>query len=92
MALYRLLVHHQITISNIGNSSFSIIKSSGTLTVTASDGYGNDASQVVKDKVQNFSDLPVPAINNQVVQVTGDADRIDDYYGLFQQITYGKKQ
>ena len=73
-----------ITISNIGNSSFSIIKSSGTLTVTASDAYGDDASQVVKDKVQNFSDLPVPAINNQVVQVTGDADSgFDDYYVKF---------
>ena len=73
-----------ITISNIGNSSFSIIKSSGTLTVTASDAYGDDASQVVKDKVQNFSDLPVPAINNQVVQVTGDATSgFDDYYVKF---------
>jgi len=73
-----------ITVSNIGNSSFSIVKSSGTLTVTASDGYGNDASQVVKDKVQNFSDLPVPAINNQIVQVTGDADSgFDDYYVKF---------
>ena len=73
-----------ITVSNIGNSSFSVVKSSGTLTVTASDGYGNDASQVVKDKVQNFSDLPVPAINNQVVQVTGDADSgFDDYYVKF---------
>ena len=73
-----------ITVSNIGNSSFSIIKSSGTLTVTASDGYGNDASQVVKDKVQNFSDLPVPAIDGQIVQVTGDADSgFDDYYVKF---------
>ena len=73
-----------ITTANIGNSSFSIIKSSGTLTVTASDGYGNDASQVVKDKVQNFSDLPVPAINSQIVQVTGDADSgFDDYYVKF---------
>jgi hypothetical protein len=73
-----------ITVSNIGNSSFSIVKSSGTLTVTASDGYGNDASQVVKDKVQNFSDLPVPAIDGQVVQVTGDADSgFDDYYVKF---------
>ena len=73
-----------ITLTNIGNSSFSIIKSSGTLTITASDGYGDDASQVVKDKVQNFSDLPVPAINNQIVQVTGDADSgFDDYYVKF---------
>jgi len=73
-----------ITLSNIGNSSFSIVKSSGTLTVTASDGFGNDASQVIKDKVQNFSDLPVPAVNGQIVQVTGDADNgFDDYYVKF---------
>ena len=52
--------------------------------MTASDGYGNDASQVVKDKVQSFSDLPVPAINNQIVQVTGDAgNTFDNYYVKF---------
>ena len=73
-----------ISFADIGTSSFSIIKSSGTLTVTASDGFGDDASQVVADKVQNFSDLPVPAIPNQVVQVTGDADSgFDDYYVKF---------
>jgi hypothetical protein len=73
-----------ISLSNIGNSSFSIVKSSGTLTVTASDGFGNDASQVIKDKVQSFSDLPVPAVNGQIVQVTGDADNgFDDYYVKF---------
>ena len=72
------------TVTKIGNSSFSVVKSSGTLTITASDGYGNDASQVVKDKVQNFSDLPVPAVSNQIVQVTGDADSgFDDYYVKF---------
>tara|TARA_X000001382_G_scaffold26517_3_gene17026 strand:+ start:4266 stop:6644 length:2379 start_codon:yes stop_codon:yes gene_type:complete len=73
-----------ITFANVGNSSFSIVKSTGTLTVSASDGFGDDASQVVKDKVSNFSDLPVPAINNQVVQVTGDSDNgFDDYYVKF---------
>ena len=65
----------------LGNSSFSIIKSSGTLTVSASDGYGDDASQVVGDTVQNFVDLPSPAINNMVVKITGDATNgFDDYY------------
>ena len=73
-----------ITVTKIGNSSFSVVKATGTLTITASDGYGNDASQVVKDKVQNFSDLPVPAVNNQIVQVTGDATNgFDDYYVKF---------
>jgi len=73
-----------ITKTKIGNSSFAIVKSSGTLEITASDGFGDDASQVVKDKVQNFSDLPVPAINNQIVQITGDASNgFDDYYVKF---------
>jgi len=70
-----------ITFADVGTSSFSIIKSTGTLTVTASDGYGDDASQVVGDKVQNFSDLPSPAINNMVVEITGDAtNSFDNYY------------
>ena len=70
-----------ITFANIGNSSFSIIKSTGTLSVTASDGYGDDASQVVGDTVQNFKDLPSPAINNMVVEITGDAtNSFDNYY------------
>jgi len=70
-----------ITFADVGTSSFSIIKSSGTLTVTASDGYGDDASQVVVSKVQNFSDLPSPAINNMVVEITGDASNsFDNYY------------
>jgi len=70
-----------ITLANVGTSSFSIIKSTGTLTVSASDGYGDDASQVVGAKVQNFSDLPSPAINNMVVEITGDASNsFDNYY------------
>ena len=65
----------------LGDSSFSITKSSGTLNISASDGFGDDASQVVKDKVQNFSDLPQPAINGMVVEVTGDAsNNFDNYF------------
>jgi hypothetical protein len=70
-----------ITLANIGDSSFSIVKSSGTLSISASDGFGDDASQVVADTVQNFSDLPQPAINGMVVEVTGDAsNNFDNYY------------
>ena len=77
-----------ITLANIGDSSFSIVKSSGTLDVSASDGYGNQASQVVKDKVQNFSDLPAQAINNMVVEVQGDASNsFDNYYVIFKTAT-----
>jgi len=70
-----------ITLTDLGNSSFSIVKSTGTLSISASDGYGDDASQVIKDTVQNFVDLPSPAIDNMVVQITGDAtNSFDDYY------------
>jgi len=69
-----------ITVAKIGNSSFSIVKSSGTLSVSASDGYGDDASQVVGDTVQNFSDLPSPAIDDMIVEVTGDATNTFDNY------------
>ena len=70
-----------ITLANIGDSSFSITKATGTLSISASDGFGDDASQVVKDKVQNFSDLPQPAINGMVVEVTGDAsNNFDNYF------------
>ncbi len=70
-----------ITLTDLGNSSFSIVKSTGTLSVSASDGYGDDASQIIKDTVQNFVDLPSPAIDNMVVQITGDAtNSFDDYY------------
>jgi hypothetical protein len=73
-----------ITLTKIGDSSFAIVKSSGTLEVTASDGYGDDASQVVKDKVQSFSDLPVPAINGQIVEITGEAgNTFDNYFVKF---------
>lgn len=73
-----------ITLTKIGNSSFSIVKASGTLTVSASDGYGDQASQVIKDQVQNFSDLPAKGIDGMVVEVKGDASNsFDNYYVKF---------
>jgi len=70
-------------VTKIGNSSFSVVKSTGTLSISASDGYGDDASQVVGDKVQSFSDLPSPAINNMIVEITGDASNSFDNYSHF---------
>ena len=79
-----------VTVVKIGVGSIGITKSSGTLAVSSSDGYGNDASQVVKDTVQNFSDLPSPAINNMVVEVTGDAgNTFDNYYVKFEEFQDG---
>ena len=58
-----------ITTTNIGDSAFKIVKSSGTLSVSASDGYGNQASAITYDGVQNFSDLPATGIDGQVVEI-----------------------
>lgn len=79
-----------VTVVKIGVGSIGITKSTGTLSLSSSDGYGNDASQVVKDTVQNFSDLPSPAINNMVVEVTGDAgNTFDNYYVKFEEFQDG---
>jgi hypothetical protein len=73
-----------LTLANIGNSSFSVIKASGTLAISASDSYGDQASQVIKDTVDNFDALPLPAINDMVVEVTGDAtNKFDNYFVKF---------
>ena len=73
-----------ITKTKIGDSSIKVTRTSGTLTVSASDGYGNQASQVVKDSVQNFASLPAEAIDNMIVEVRGDASsNFDNYYVKF---------
>ena len=70
-----------ITATKIGNSSFKVVKASGTLSVSASDGYGNGASQIIYDSAQNFSDLPAEGIDGQVVEIKGDAaNNFDNYW------------
>ena len=77
-----------ISISNIGDSSFRVFQSSGTLSISASDGYGNQATQVIKDEVQNFADLPAEAINNMVVEVKGNpANNFYSYYVKYKSST-----
>ena len=69
------------TITKIGNSSFKVVKASGTLSVSASDGYGDGASQIIYDSAQNFSDLPAEGIDGQVVEIKGDAaNNFDNYW------------
>ncbi len=57
------------TFTKIGNSSFKVVKASGTLSVSASDGYGDGAHQIIYDSAQNFSDLPAEGIDGQVVEI-----------------------
>ena len=45
------------------------------------DNNGDNASQVIYDSVQNFSDLPAEGIDGQVVEVKGDAaNNFDNYW------------
>ena len=69
------------TITKVGNSSFKVVKGSGTLSVSACDGYGDYASQIIYDSAQNFSDLPAEGIDGQVVEIKGDAaNNFDNYW------------
>ena len=77
-----------ITISALGDSSITFVKSSGTLNISSSDGYGDQASQLIKDEVQQFADLPAVGINNMVVEVKGTAaNSFINYYVKFKSDT-----
>ena len=70
------------TVTNFG-STFHFTRSTD-FTVLASDGYGDQASQVVKDTVQNFIDLPAKSKNGHVLEVTNSAENsFDNYYVKF---------
>jgi len=88
------IVDNLITaIGSVSNFSFTNLGSSihirntagADFTVKATDGYGDQASQVIKDKAQNFTDLPSVAVNNMVVEITNTAENnFDNYYVKFE--------
>ena len=50
-------------------------------TISATDGFGNSASQVIKGSTANFSDLPKRAPNGYQVEISGDpSNAFDNYY------------
>ena len=58
---------------------------SSDFTISAVDGFGNQASQVIKDKTTKFSNLPPKAVNGMVVEISGDTDnQFDNYYVVFE--------
>ena len=71
------------TITNLGTD---IVFSKATdFTISATDGYGSQGSQVLKGKAQKFSDLPARATNGLVIEITGDAGNVhDNYYVKFE--------
>ena len=67
------------TVTDLGSDIH--ISNSSDFTIKATDGFGNQASQVVKDSAQKFSDLPTVAPNGFEIEVTGDnSNAFDNYY------------
>lgn len=67
------------TVTDLGSDIY--ISNTSDFTITSSDGYGNQASKVIKGTAQKFTDLPAKAINGVEFEVTGDASNaFDNYY------------
>ena len=70
------------TITDKGSDIY--ISNTTDFTIEATDGYGNQASQVIKSEAQKFADLPSKSVNGMVVEITGDAsNNFDNYYVKF---------
>jgi len=71
------------TVTNLGSDLH--ISNSSDFTISAVDGFGNQASQVIKDKTTKFSNLPPKAVNGMIVEISGDTDnQFDNYYVVFE--------
>ena len=67
------------TVTKLGSDLH--ISNSSDFTISATDGYGNQASQVIKGSTTNFSDLPKRAVDGYTVEIAGDpANAFDNYY------------
>lgn len=55
-----------------------------SFTISTSDGAGDSAMYVVRDSVNDFTDLPYYAPNNTIIKITGDEGQVTtDYYVAF---------
>ncbi len=67
------------TITNLGTDI--IFEKSSDFTISATDGYGSQGSQIIKGSVNKFSDLPKRANNGHVVEIVGEAtNNFDNYF------------
>lgn len=77
------LANFQIT--DLGSSIHVKNTANADFTIKATDGYGDQGSKVVKDKIDKFTDLPNPAVNNMVVEVINtEENEFDNYYVKFE--------
>ena len=66
------------TITDLGTDIY--ISKATDFTISAHDGYGSQASQVIKGGANAFEDLPAHAVNNMVVEIKGSPDNAFDNY------------
>ena len=67
------------TITDLGSDIY--FSNTSDFTITSTDGYGNQASQVVKSTAQKFTDLPTKAVAGMVVEISGDdSNNFDNHY------------
>lgn len=70
------------TITNLGTNIY--ISNAADFTITSKDGYGSQASQVIKGKTNTFTDLPDRAVAGMVVEISGTPENaFDNYYVKF---------
>ena len=70
------------SVTNLGSDIH--ISNSSDFTISATDGFGNTASQVIKGNTAEFSDLPKRAPNGYQVEISGDpSNAFDNYYVKF---------
>ena len=80
----RINTDGDLTAVQIGSSIYVKYTGSASFNITVNDSNGGRDMLLIKDEVQNFSDLPVEARHGFTVLVKGDPEEaLDDYYVEF---------
>jgi hypothetical protein len=77
-------VGETFTIQRYGSTLWVKRKDSGNFTLRVDDSIGDNGVLAIKDRTQNFNNLPTRAVNGFTVELTGDsASTFDNYYVKF---------
>lgn len=63
----------------------------GDFTITVSDSWGDQASQLIKGSIQNFTDLPAMCFDGTIVEITGEPNSNFDNYWVKYETSSGSK-
>lgn len=71
-------------IDQIGSTLWIRRKDGGDFTISSEDSNGDTSIQVVKDQIQQFSDLPARAVSGFTVEIVGDqTSSFDNYFVVY---------